>query len=74
MAEATELPQNSVDIITNAQALRRFNLEAFKAECMRIGKPDFTVISVYIAVQLENGLCFQVEPYSNCTLSDYFMV
>jgi ubiquinone/menaquinone biosynthesis C-methylase UbiE len=46
-AEATTLPNNSVDVITNAQALNRFDLDAFRAECLRVGKPNFIVISIY---------------------------
>jgi len=46
-AEATTLPDHSVDIITCAQALHWFDPEAFRAECRRIGKPDVLVIAIY---------------------------
>ena len=46
-AEATTLDDNSVDVITNAQALNRFDLDLFRAECLRIGKPNPIVISLY---------------------------
>ena len=46
-AEATTLPDNCVDVIANAQALRRFELDLFRAECLRIGKPNLIVISIY---------------------------
>lgn len=46
-AEATTLESLSVDIITIAQALCWFDLQAFKAECKRISKPDGIVISIY---------------------------
>jgi len=46
-AEATMLPNNSVDVITNAQALRRFDLDRFRVECLRIGKHNPIVISVF---------------------------
>jgi len=46
-AEATTLPDHSVDIITCAQALHWFDLDAFRAECRRVGKPDVLVIVVY---------------------------
>ena len=48
-AEATMLADHSVDVITNAQALNRFDLDKFKIECLRIGKPAPLVISVYNA-------------------------
>ena len=47
MAEATTLPAHSVDVITCAQALHWFDLEAFRAECQRIGKPNALVITIY---------------------------
>ena len=46
-AEATNLPNNCVDVITNAQALRRFDLEKFRIECIRIGKPNSLVITIF---------------------------
>ena len=46
-AEATKLPNNCVDVITNAQALRRFDIESFRAECLRIGKPNSIVITIW---------------------------
>jgi ubiquinone/menaquinone biosynthesis C-methylase UbiE len=46
-AEATTLPDNSVDILTVAHALHWFNLDAFRAECHRIVKPGGLVIAIY---------------------------
>ena len=46
-AEATRLPDKSIDVITNAQALRRFNIDAFRAECERIGKSNPIVITIF---------------------------
>ncbi len=46
-AEATTLPNQSVDIITVAHALHWFNLEAFRAECHRIVRPGGLVIAIY---------------------------
>ena len=46
-AEATTLPNNCVDVITNAQALRKFVLDIFRAECIRIGKPNPIIISIW---------------------------
>ena len=46
-AEATTLPDHSVDVITCAQAIGWFDLEAFRTECCRIGKPGAIVVSLY---------------------------
>ena len=46
-AEATKIPDHCVDVITNAQALRKFDLDIFRAECIRIGKPNPIVISIF---------------------------
>jgi len=46
-AETTTLPDGSVDVITCAQALGWFDLNAFRAECRRIGKPGVIVVSLY---------------------------
>ncbi len=39
-AEATQIPDKSVDLITVAQAFHWFDTEKFKEECRRILKPD----------------------------------
>ncbi|GAA4654377.1 hypothetical protein GCM10023142_15150 [Anaerocolumna aminovalerica] len=46
-AEATALPDGSVDILTVAHALHWFNLDAFRVECNRIVKPGGLVIAIY---------------------------
>ena len=46
-AETTKLPDNCVDVITNAQSLRRFDIDMFRAECLRIGKANPIVITVF---------------------------
>ena len=46
-AEATMLPDHSVDVITCAQSLHWFDPGAFKAECKRIGKHDCIMMAVY---------------------------
>jgi ubiquinone/menaquinone biosynthesis C-methylase UbiE len=43
----TNLPPQSVDIITVAQALHWFDLDKFRTECKRILKPGGKVITVY---------------------------
>jgi len=46
-AEATKLPDNSVDVIACAQALNRFDLHTFRVECQRIGKSNPTVVCLF---------------------------
>ncbi|MEN6316201.1 MAG: class I SAM-dependent methyltransferase [Clostridiaceae bacterium] len=46
-AEFTGLPDHSVDVITCAQALHWFDLDVFRTECRRIGKPGSLVIAIY---------------------------
>lgn len=46
-AEATTLFKNSIDVIISAQALNWFDIDAFKIECQRIGKPNFIVITLF---------------------------
>lgn len=46
-AEATTLPDHSIDILTVAHALHWFNLDAFREECHRVVKPGGLVIAIY---------------------------
>lgn len=46
-AEATTLPDHSVDILTVAHALHWFNTDAFQAECRRVVRPGGLVIAIY---------------------------
>lgn len=46
-AEATTIPDHSVDILTVAHALHWFNLDAFREECHRIVKPVGLIIAIY---------------------------
>jgi predicted acetyltransferase/ubiquinone/menaquinone biosynthesis C-methylase UbiE len=46
-AEATTLPDHSVDVVTVAQALHWFDFAAFRRECQRILKPGGQVVTVY---------------------------
>ncbi|MCL2468488.1 MAG: class I SAM-dependent methyltransferase [Micrococcales bacterium] len=46
-AEATTLPDHSVDVITCAQALHWFDPDVFRTECRRIGVPGALVIAIY---------------------------
>jgi len=53
-AEATTLPESCVDVITSAQSLNWFDIDAFRTECGRIGKPGFLVIVVYNYIPAED--------------------
>jgi len=46
-AEATTLPDHSMDVVTCAQAFHWFDGEKFKAECARILKPGGRIFVVY---------------------------
>jgi len=46
-AEVTKLPDKSVDVIISAQALSKFDGDAFRVECLRIGKTNPIVISLF---------------------------
>jgi len=46
-AEATTLFNNSVDVIICSQSLGWFDLDGFRIECHRIGKPGFFVVSIF---------------------------
>ena len=46
-AEATTLPDSSVDVIICAQALHWFDPDGFPRECRRIGKPGCILVSIY---------------------------
>lgn len=46
-AEATTLPDSSVDVVICAQALHWFDADAFRAECRRIGRPGGIAVAVY---------------------------
>ena len=56
LAETTTLPDHSVDVITCAQALGWFNLDAFRTECHRIGNPGVIVISIYNVMPGDNSI------------------
>jgi ubiquinone/menaquinone biosynthesis C-methylase UbiE len=73
-AEATKLPDKSIDVITNAQALRRFNIDAFRAECKRIGKSNSIVITVFNCGKYGVGEGYQKvlnEFYRNPTAREF---
>ncbi|MCL2605188.1 MAG: class I SAM-dependent methyltransferase [Defluviitaleaceae bacterium] len=46
-AEATKIPDNSVDAIVCAQSLNKFNLDLFRTECRRIGKSNPIVVTLH---------------------------
>ena len=47
IAEATTLPDHSIDILTVAHALHWFNLNTFREECRRVVRPGGLVIAIY---------------------------
>jgi ubiquinone/menaquinone biosynthesis C-methylase UbiE len=55
-AEATTLLDHSVDVVTCAQALGWFDLNAFRTECRRIGKPGIIVVSLYNDTPGDNSI------------------
>jgi len=69
-AEATTLADHSVDVITNAQALNRFDLDKFRAECLRIGKKNPLIVSVYNDNK-ENGAYKGTTRYKKSTEAFY---
>ena len=60
-AEATELPDASVDLVTAAQAFHWFNPDTFKLECRRILKPGSKVALVWNGRDRESALEQDVE-------------
>ena len=46
-AEATGLPGRCADIIVSAQALPRFDIGLYRAECGRIGRPGFILVTLF---------------------------
>lgn len=46
-AENTKIPSHSVDAVVAVTALHWFNLDMFRAECLRILKPNGLVIAIY---------------------------
>jgi ubiquinone/menaquinone biosynthesis C-methylase UbiE len=57
----TQLPDHSVDIVTVAQALHWFDLDAFRAECNRILKPRGGVFVLY-------------NEYAGATVDQYYQM
>ena len=56
-SEETKLADNSVDMITVAQALHWFDLVKFKAECKRILKPGGWIVVLYNnAMRIDNNI------------------
>ena len=70
--EATNLPDKSVDVIISAQALSKFDGEVFRIECLRIGKTDPIVISLWNGEQGDERLGNYEKPlkalYKNPTV------
>ncbi len=49
-AENTTLPNHCVDVIVCAQALNYFDINRFRMECQRIGKPGSIVVVLYNSI------------------------
>lgn len=56
-AENTGLADNSVDLVTTAQAFHWFDRDKFKAECMRILKPAGSLAIVYNERRMSDDYC-----------------
>lgn len=69
-AEKTEIPSNSVDIVVVVTALHWFDLERFRAECLRILKPEGFVVVIYNSRKSE--LQKQANRPSEKTATDIF--
>ena len=74
-AEATTLPDKSVDIIICAQALHWFDLMAYEKECKRIGKPGVIVAAVYNITHggssITHSKLAQDEFFKNPTIKEF---
>ena len=46
-AEDTGLPGRCADVVVSAQALPRFDIALYRAECQRIGRPGFILATLY---------------------------
>lgn len=55
-ADSTSLPDNSIDIVTAAQAFHWFDKDLFRAECNRILKKNGLIILVYNS-RIESAEC-----------------
>lgn len=60
-SDNTRLPNNSVDIITIAQAFQLLDLEKTKVECQRIIKKDGKVILVWNSKETKNDFFYETE-------------
>jgi ubiquinone/menaquinone biosynthesis C-methylase UbiE len=55
-AEATKLSNHCVDVIVCSQSIGWFDLNAFRAECIRIGKSGAIVVSIYNEMPGDNHI------------------
>ncbi|MCL2406008.1 MAG: class I SAM-dependent methyltransferase [Defluviitaleaceae bacterium] len=67
-AEATTLANQSIDVITCAQALNRVDINMFRTECRRIGRANPLVISLY---NYERDKTHSVLRYEKSTTAFY---
>lgn len=70
-AEATGLPDKSVDFITVGQAFHWFDADSFKAECQRILKPDGKVILVWNSRDHQSEIIKEIDAINRLYIKDY---
>ena len=73
-AEALPLPNNSVDLLTVANALHWFNLDLFYAEAHRVLKPGAVIAAWCYGTPLHGSAIDEVVAYlHNTILDDYWL-
>ena len=72
-AESTPLPDHTIDVITCSQSLGWLDLNAFREECHRIGKPGVIVISLFNKSYGDNHT-LKSHRFSSEQASDLFFV
>ncbi len=73
-AERTSIPSNSIDIITVANALHWFDLDAFFAEANRVLKPGGILAAwAYLLPEVSQEVDEIINHYHYQTLNDYWL-
>ncbi len=72
-AEQTDLPAESIDLLTVSQALHWFNFEKFYAEVNRVAKPGAVIaVWTYSLLRISDAIDKVIENYHFKTLGDYW--
>lgn len=72
-AEASGLPDQSVDLVTVAQAIHWFDFDAFYEEVRRVSKPDGLLAAIsYGLFEIEPGLDERLHHLHRTTLGPYW--